>query len=400
MMTANLRVLYSFPHPVGAPGIGTTALNQVRALAMAGAEVTLVCTSLHDKVPRGVEVRETLRFLGRRVPHRAFGRPDRAMAYHDQRVARLLRVAPERFDVVHVWPQSAVATLAAARAVGCMSAREVPNTHTANAYEQAACETRIVGVELRQGHSHRPDPRRLRVEEKEYAESDILMVPSDHVAQTFIDRGVNEARLGRHQYGYDPTQFSAHGRVEWPTRRFTATFVGSGEPRKGLHYALEAWAAADTPEGSMLVIAGVLAPRYRQYIAPWLAHPTVEYLGFVDDVPDLLRRSDILLLPSVEEGSALVTYEAQACGCIPIVSSASGALLPRGLADFIHKPRDVKALTAHLTTISQDHHLRESLRDEVFNWSTKLTWESAGIRMLEIYKRGLSARAASAIRRG
>src|SRR5664280_1167588 len=89
--STQLRILYSFPHPVGAPGIGTTALNQVRALAFLGVRVTLVCTSLHASVPSEVQVRETLRVRGKRVPHRVFGSADRAWTYHDHRVARLLR---------------------------------------------------------------------------------------------------------------------------------------------------------------------------------------------------------------------------------------------------------------------------------------------------------------------
>ena len=42
-----------------------------------------------------------------------------------------------------------------------------------------------------------------------------------------------------------------------------------------------------------------------------LAHPSVQVLGHRTDVPELMRNSDILVLPSIEEGSALVTSEAR-----------------------------------------------------------------------------------------
>jgi glycosyltransferase involved in cell wall biosynthesis len=271
-----------------------------------------------------------------------------------------------------------------------LSIREVPNTHTANAYAEAARESQIVGIQLGRGHSHQPNLRHLRLEEREYAQADLLFVPSDHVTRTFLERGVPQTRLRRHQYGYDSTRFSPLGRIEFPIRPFTAVFVGSVEPRKGLHYALDAWMRAEPPCGSTLLIAGGFVPGYREYLAEWLNQPNVETLGFVNDVPSLLRRSDVLLLPSVEEGSALVTYEAQGSGCIPLVSTAAGALLPQGLRGFVHKPRDVAALTNHLRRLSWDDELRASLRREVIEWSSMLTWESAGRRMLGIYSDALA----------
>lgn len=388
----SLRILYSFPHPLGAPGIGTTALNQVRSLAGAGARVSVVCTSVQTSVPDGIEVHETLRLAGRRIPHRAFlGNPDLALAYHDHRVARFMRRSG-RFDVVHTWPQSALQTLRAARRSGCLSSREVPNTHTANAYAEAEREARIVGIELSKRHSHRPDPRRLHLEDREYAEADLLLVPSDHVAQTFLDRGIPVSRLRRHHYGFDPSRFHARERIELPERPFTAVFVGSAEPRKGLHYALEAWGRLILPSDARLLVAGGFVPGYRERVADGLALPGVRPLGFVDDVPALLRQSDVLLLPSVEEGSALVTYEAQASGCVPLVSRAAGAMLPAGSDQLVHPPRDVDTLTDQLRRLVLDTSALARQRTRVLEWAPSITWDAAGRRMLEIYGTELSSR--------
>ena len=85
-----------------------------------------------------------------------------------------------------------------------------------------------------------------------------------------------------------------------------------------------------------------------------------------------------------------MTYEAQASGCIPLASAAAGALLPADLNSLVHEPRDVKALTDHLRRLSRDTELRASLRRMVVDWSSGLTWESAGRRMLEIYAEALT----------
>ena len=46
--------------------------------------------------------------------------------------------------------------------------------------------------------------------------------------------------LLRHRYGYDPADFGTNG-ADHGSRPFTVGFVGRGEPRKGLHLALNAW---------------------------------------------------------------------------------------------------------------------------------------------------------------
>ena len=78
-------------------------------------------------------------------------------------------------------------------------------------------------------------------------------------------------------------------------------------------------------DGTFL-IAGEFLPDYAEKLAPMLAHPSVQVLGHRNDVPELMRKSDILVLPSIEEGSALVTSEARGSGCVLLVSEAAGAI--------------------------------------------------------------------------
>ena len=55
-----MRVLYSFPDGLGAPGIGTTARHQVEGLLARDVEVSVWCTSLHCELPRARRVVTTL----------------------------------------------------------------------------------------------------------------------------------------------------------------------------------------------------------------------------------------------------------------------------------------------------------------------------------------------------
>ena len=184
-----ISILYSFPHAFGAPGIGWTAWNQVNELVRAGHDVHLVAASISRPVPGLASVTTSLAIAGRRVPHRVMGR-DRALAWHDRVAARaVLRHPLGAVQVVHVWPLAATRTIEAARRRGIPSFREVPNTHTANAYEVVARESARLGLTPRAGASHTADPRRLATEEREWATATALLVPSDAVAATFLERG-------------------------------------------------------------------------------------------------------------------------------------------------------------------------------------------------------------------
>ncbi|NHC14421.1 glycosyltransferase family 4 protein [Motilibacter deserti] len=371
-----LRVLYSFPHTWGAPGIGTTAYGQVTALARQGHEITLVTTATARPVPPGVRVVRTLSAGGLRLPHRALGGVERALAYHDA-VATALLLGRRRYDVVHTWPLGALRTLRAARDKGVVGFREVPNCHTEHAYAVVARLGEELHLPAQPGHSHAYDERRLRREEREYAAAARLLVPSPFVEQTFLDRGFAPAVLARHRYGFDPARVPAtppRGRREGGLR---ALFLGRCEPRKGLHVALAAWRASQASRAGSLTIAGGFVPGYAEALAVDLAQPGVRAVGVVGDVSGLLADADVLLLPSYEEGSALVTYEAQAAGAVPLVSAAAGAYLEHGVSGLVHEVGDVGGLTGHLDLLHADRGRLLELAQAAQRRRDDLTWDAA-----------------------
>ncbi|QEC50078.1 glycosyltransferase family 4 protein [Baekduia soli] len=379
-----MRVLYSFPNRLGMAGIGTTAFEQVAGLAALGAEVTLVCGSLERPLPRSVAVHETMRAAGMKVPYRLVGK-DRALALHDRRCARRLTQGV-RPDIVHAWPLGALRTLQAARDLGVPSVLERPNAHTAFAFDAVAAVGRELGIAEQPGSPHAHDPDRLAREEREYAAADALLCPSDFVRDTFLEHGHDPERLLRHRYGYDPARFSPG--VRDPRAPFTAVFAGRGEPRKGLHLALRAWLASEGPRrGGRFVIAGPIDPVYRPVLAPMLADPSVVELGPTTAMAEVMRGADVLVLPSVEEGSALVTYEARATGCVLLVSDHAGAACTPGHDALVHPAGDADALRRDLVAVQRDPALLARLGVAGLEGAAALTWEAAATVLLDCYRR-------------
>lgn len=383
---AGLRVVYSFPGRVGRAGIGSTAWHHVRALVDLGVEVRLYCGSCERPLD-GAEVVETLRPAGMRIPYRLLGF-ERAARWHDARVARDLTRSTGRIDAVHAWPLGSLRTLRAAKRSGVASFLERPNTHTRHAYEVVARELKLLDMTLPDSHSHRASATRLAREEAEYAFADFLLCPSEAVASTFRDAGFPASKLLATQYGFDPVQFP-NSPTE-PSARGPAVvgFVGSCEPRKGLHYVLEAWQRSGVGEAAELRIYGEFVPGYRERLGDLIDLPGVRHIGFTDDVASAMRACDVVVAPSIEEGSALVTYEARASGCVLLASTASGARCTHEVDALLHEPGDVDTLARQLRLLVDDRATWRRLRAASLETVDQLTWEHAGRSLIASYRAG------------
>jgi glycosyltransferase involved in cell wall biosynthesis len=382
-----MRILYSFPHRLGgAGGINATALEQVRGAIDLGIDVVLYCANIDRKVPGANHVVTTLSLGGLRVPHRTMG-IRRSYRYHDWRVSRVLQRL-EGIDLVHCWPQGSVQTLVAARNLGIKTVREVPNTHTAHAFDVVAREMQKLGLAPLAGHSHTYSRDVLEQEEEEYRLADYLLVPSEFSKRTFLNRGVPAEKLVMHQLGFDPGAFFPSSEPPKDDRPLRALFVARGEARKGLHYALDAWLASGVPErGGQFTVCGEFVAGYREALGERLAHPSVKLLGFVHDLGPVMRENDIFLYPALEDGSALVTYMAQACGCVLVVSEAAGARCVHGEDGLVHPPGDVPAITDHIRLLDRDRRLLGRLRQAAVAGAQKFTWKRAAEQLVGAYKR-------------
>lgn len=389
---STVRVLYSFPNRIGVTGIGNIAWQHVQGLIQEGSELYVFCGSCERPFEGCHTMVETLRPLGVRIPYRLFG-DDRARALHDLRVARVIASGRFDVDIVHCWPLGALRTLKAARARGIRTVLERPNTHTRFAYEVVRDETERLGLQLSPDNPHFFNAARLAREEREYELADHILCPSEFVAGTFIKQGFTEERLLYHRYGFDPAEYSL---PEGPDSRdkdlpLSVVFVGRCEPRKGLHFALEAWLASPASEKGQFLVCGHFMPGYREFLGRMLAHKSVRVLGFTDGVPAIMRRCHALVLSSVEEGSSLVTYEARACGCILLVSEATGARCTDGVDGMVHQVGDVRALSNHFTALHKDRTLLHRLRAASLAGAVDLTWRAAARELLDAYRRSLAA---------
>ncbi len=387
-----VRILYSFPHKLGATRICNTAWQQVTGLADAGAQVLAYPGVLSKPVQSTVIVQPTLARGKFRIPYKLLGRM-RACALHDYIVAHRLERLSGLIDIVHTWPLGAIRTLRTAAKLGICSVLERPNTHTRFGYTVVNNECKRIGITLPPTDEHAFNSAILAKEEEEYRCADYILCPSDFVMRTFLNQGIQREKLIRHSYGFDNQMFYASTSPPDPARPLTALFVGACTVVKGLHFALDAWMQSSAHQNGIFQIAGSFLPAYRNLLSHYLAYPSIKFLGQRTDIPELMRQSDILILPSLTEGFPLVMAEAMGSGCIPLVSDVCPEICAHDENCLIHHVGDVPTLAQQLSWISENVDLRTKLRAGCLRTAPRLTWARAGHTLLNAY-RGILNRSA------
>ena len=384
-----IRVLYSFPHKIGADQICSTAWHQVNGLANAGVDLQVYPGVLYKPLPPGVKIHPTLACGKLRIPYRFLGRIG-ACRLHDYIVSRSVAKYANQIDLIHTWPVGALKTLKVAAKYGIPTVLERPNAHTRFAYEVVQKECERLGVPLPAHHEHSYNETILQREEMEYRLADKLLCPSDFVARTFIEHGFPPNKLARHQYGFDPDIFFPGRQNATHSQGLTMMFAGGCAPRKGLHYALEAWLQSKAHKNGSFLIAGEFIPGYANKLSAMLSHPSVKVLGHCNNVADLMRQSDVFILSSIEEGSALVTSEARGCGCVLLVSQATGAVCEHLNNALIHQAGDIMTLTQHISLLEENRELLGRLRASSLSTIHEITWQAAGAKLLSVYREVLA----------
>lgn len=386
----HIRVLYSFPHKLGADRICYTAWQQVKGLAEAGADILAFPGVLQKPVSADVRVRCTLARGRMRIPYKIIGSM-RAFALHDYIVSRRLEKLVGQIDIIHTWPQGALRTLETAAKLGIPTVLERSNAHTRFAYEAVRKECERLGVALPPGHEHAYNEDVLRIEEEEFQRAYRLLCPSEFVVQTFLDRGFARDKLARHIYGFDEKIYFPDTQSGDNNRGLNALFVGVCAVRKGVHFALEAWLKSPAHREGKFLIAGEFLPAYAEKLAPMLSHSSVRVLGHRNDIPELMRKSDILLLPSIEEGFGLVCTEAMGSGCVPLVSDACTDLCRHMENALVHRIGDVASLSQHISLLHENRTFLQKLRAVGLSLVPGITWSAAGLKLLEVYRETISA---------
>ncbi|GAA4287452.1 glycosyltransferase family 4 protein [Georgenia daeguensis] len=198
--------------------------------------------------------------------------------------------------------------------------------------------------------------------------------------------------------GVDPAEFATPaeggGRTlaESAHRRPTVLALGRVEHRKGFDLLLDAFARADLPDGTRLVIAGdggALAP-LRAQAARLGISGSVDFPGRLSRpaVAEALTRATVLVVPSRVEPFGIVVLEGWRAG-LPVIATRNGGpaeIMTDGVDGLLVDPQDTAALAAALADVLREPELAARLaaggRERVDGY----TWGRTTTAYEELYR--------------
>lgn len=158
-------------------------------------------------------------------------------------------------------------------------------------------------------------------------------------------------------------------------------FAGTADLRKGIHYLAMAADRLSTRRRYRFRVAGAAAPEVR-------SQPACRSLEFLGRVPRTRVRqefaaADLLVLPSLAEGSAGVTYEALGAGLPVVTTKAAGSVVRDGIDGLIVPERDPEALAAAIEAVVEDRPRRQRMAAAAREWAREFTVDGFAGRLAE-----------------
>ena len=199
-------------------------------------------------------------------------------------------------------------------------------------------------------------------EEKIYDIADAITVGSSFARRSFLEEGVAADKLHVIPYGVRLEAFAPGADPSDDT--FEVLFAGSLSLRKGVPYLLQGFRRLKHP-AKRLRLVGAMEPSLKQVLHK-LPQENVEFMGSLPraQLVEWMRRSHVLVLPSIEDGFGLVMAEAMACGCPVISSTNTGGedLYTDEEAGFIVPIRAAAAIADRMQQMADDRVLQHTMR--------------------------------------
>jgi len=133
-------------------------------------------------------------------------------------------------------------------------------------------------------------------------------------------------------------------------------------------------------------MVGRIETGYRSMLTRWDGLPGVRLAGYAPDPISLYQQADVFAFPTIEEGSALVTYEALACGLPVITTPNAGSVVRDRVEGSIVPIRDVDVLAAALERLRTDEQLRQEMGQAARKRAKEFTWQGYGDTLAQMYK--------------
>ncbi|RQZ29353.1 glycosyltransferase family 1 protein [Burkholderia sp. Bp9090] len=236
-----------------------------------------------------------------------------------------------------------------------------------------------------------PHVNRINRQQKRLIEElemyDCVLAPSAIVRDSFIQQGVSASKIKVIPYAANVKRFHPLNQRENSKDRFDILCVGQINLRKGQLYLLEAVKQLNNKRFHVTLI-GKIDPQIKFLLEPY--RHLFTHIPHVDNAQlnEHYNSADLFVLPSLEEGLAVVLCEALATG-LPIVATRES-----GAAEIIEHNRSGKIIPAASTTelanaidemASAPERLREFSRQASLAATDNHNWNQYVEKLVGVY---------------
>ncbi|SFL16135.1 Glycosyltransferase involved in cell wall bisynthesis [Paenibacillus sp. 1_12] len=146
----------------------------------------------------------------------------------------------------------------------------------------------------------------------------------------------------------------------------------------------------DAPHAKLLLAGvGVLEESCRELADRLEISSRVFFLGYRDDIDQILPMCDIAVASSLREGLPVNIMEAMACG-LPVVASSNrghSELVQESVTGHVVSPKDSTLLAKQLLELIRSEELREQMKIESLRRVQTYSLTQVGMELIEIYTR-------------
>jgi alpha-maltose-1-phosphate synthase len=281
-------------------------------------------------------------------------------------------------DVFLFYSGAGLRTAKRLRETGVIRVVEAVNSHVEVQRQIMEEEHRRLG--LPSPHFHTREVAR-RVEE--YQIADAILCPSNFVKKSFEEKGFPAERILVVPYGIDLHASTIP--VESNPKTFRVLYVGQISIRKGLRYLFEAFRALRHPKKELLIVGPTT---YQTGIEDMTPPDNTRFLGVLkgEELAQTYRQASIFVLPSIEEGLALVLGEALSYGLPVVATDNSGGadLFTNGQEGFLVPIRSPEAIAEKLQRLADEPTLRAKMSTAAQARAQTLNgWEATGQKLVQ-----------------
>jgi len=210
--------------------------------------------------------------------------------------------------------------------------------------------------------------------------SDWVIVPSEAVRRDMVENfNFPMNRCFIVPYGIASTWFD----IKNNPIRGTILFVGNACFCKGIH--IVGMAASNLKNRNYIFrVAGNVSQNIRNHNLT----KNLKFLRYLSGtgIQREFSQADIFVLPSLAEGSAMVTYEALAVGLPVITTQAAGSVVRDGIEGFIVPEGNAEILAARIEELIENRQLRDRMSFAAKERAKEYTLEKYGERLLSVIK--------------